>query len=389
MSPRESPRILHVLLDPSRGGAEEHALSLLKALRNYGFTPFVAGPAPLLEAMASELAEFKTIALTVGKLPLHWMHLSAQLAAVLRRERINLVHSHSVIATICTIPASCISRGPAVIETCHGREFWREGKRLKGTFWLDRLANRFVGRYIAVSHAAARFLRESKKIPQNKIVVIHNGRDLTSLLPPKPSDSLRARLELGLGNEQTVLLLGRLSKEKGHALLLDALKILHSRRPSVTAMFAGIGPLEAELKAICNAARLTDKVRFLGYRTDLPRVLAATDLVVLPSISEGLPLAAIEALATARPIVATTAGGIPEVVINGETGVLIPPQNPAALAEAIDCVLRDPALALRFGTKGRLFVEQHFDVRVQVERTMELYRSLTSSVGGRSPTAWG
>jgi len=387
-SRRESPRILHLHLTPFRGGAEEHVLSLLTAARNYGFTPFLAAPAPLLETMAPELAEFRVNSMTI-ELPsrLNWIRFIAQLAAMLRREQIDLVHCHSVIGSLCALSASRILSGRSIIETCHGREFWREGKRIKGNFWIDRQASRFVDRFIAVSHATARFLRESKGIPSDKIVVIRNGRDLTSLLPPKPQESAKARAELGLSNEQTVLLLGRLAKEKGHALLLDALKILGSRRPSLIAMFAGIGPLEAELKAICKAAGLTDQVRFLGYRTDLQRLLAAADLVVLPSISEGLPLAAVEALAAARPIVATDTGGIPEVILNGQTGLLIPPYDSAALAEAMHRVLNDAALALRLGTNGRLFVEQHFDVRVQIEDTMALYRDLTSRATTRSAGA--
>lgn len=187
-----------------------------------------------------------------------------------------------------------------------------------------------------------------------------------------------------MSNEQTVLLLGRLAKEKGHALLLEAFKILGSRRPSLIAMFAGVGPLEAELKAKCKAAGLTDQVRFLGYRQDLQRLLAAADLVVLPSISEGLPLAAVEALAAARPIVATAVGGTPEVVLDGQTGLLIAPNDSAALAEAMHRLLTDPALALRLGTNGRLFAERHFDVRLQIERTMALYRDLTSIATTRS-----
>jgi glycosyltransferase involved in cell wall biosynthesis len=384
-SRHEGPRILQLVLTPFRGGAEEHVLSLLTALRNYGFTPFVAAPAQLLETMTRELAEFRVNSLNIEmSSPVHGIRLIAQLAAMLWREQIDLVHCHSVIGSLCALPAARIFRRPSIVETCHGREFWREGKRIKGNFWLDRQASRFVDRVIAVSDATARYLRESKGIPGNKIVVIRNGRDLASLLPPTPEQSAKARAELGLSNVQSVLLLGRLAREKGHASLLDALKILGSRKPSLVAMFAGTGPLEAELKGKCKAAGLSERVRFLGYRTDLSRLLAAADLVVLPSISEGLPLAAVEALAAARPIIATETGGTPEVVLDGQTGLLVQPNDSAALAAAMHRVLSDPALARRLGTNGRRFVEQHFDVRVQIERTMALYRELTTRETRRS-----
>ena len=387
--PAADPRILHFLSFPFRGGVEEHALSVLIALRNYGFAPFVAAPAPLLKIMEPEWAEFgvRSVAIEMSS-PLDWRG-AAMLAAMLKRERIDLVHCHMASATLCALPAARIS-GAMIIETCHGREFWREGKRVKGSFWVDRQASRFVDKYIAVSHAAAGHLNQVKGIPVDKIVVIHNGRDLTRLMPPTPEQTAEARAELGLHNQPTVLLLGRLAKEKGHALLIEALKMLDSRWPSLIAIFAGIGPLEAQIRALCDAAGMTDRVRFLGYRQDLQRVLAVADLVVLPSMSEGLPLAAVEALAAARPIVATEVGGTPEVVQNDQTGLLVPPGNPAALAEAMDRVLSDPGLALRLGTSGRTFVERHFDVRTQVERTVALYRDLTMRPdASRTPVATG
>jgi glycosyltransferase involved in cell wall biosynthesis len=377
----ERLRVLHLLLASFRGGVEEHALLLLKALRCHDFTPYVALPAQLLEEIKPELADCEIEPLVFEKSFPHWPHLIAQLAKMIKRERIDLVHSHSIIGTLCTIPGWCVSGRPVIVETSHGREFWREGKPLKGSFWLDRQSSRFVSTYIAVSHATARFLSTTKGVPSNKIVVIHNGQDLSSLLPPTAQDKARARVELGLRNQQTILLLGRLSVEKGHTFLLEALKRLSLRRPHLTAMFAGIGPLERDLKALCNTLGLVDRVLFLGYRADLSRLLAASDLVVLPSISEGLPLAAVEALASARPVVATQVGGIPEIVLDGETGLLVPPNDSAALAAAIDRILDDPTFGVRLGINGRCFVEQHFDVRLQIERTMTLYGKLTHKVG--------
>ncbi len=372
----EGPRILHFITTPFRGGAEEHALSVLSALRNYGFTPFVAAPPSLLELMEPEWSRFGVKSLVNDmSSPLDWRG-ATRLAATLKRERIDLVHCHMAMGTLCALPAARLA-GALIIETCHGREFWREGKRVKGSFWVDRQASRFVDKYIAVSDATAGHLRKAKGISAGKIVVIHNGRDLTRLRPPTPQETAEARVDLGLGSEPTVLLLGRIAREKGHALLIEAVKMLDSRWPSLIAIFAGIGPLEAEVRALCDAAGIRDRVRFLGYRQDLQRVMAAADLVALPSISEGLPLAAIEAFAAARPIVATPVGGTPEIVLDGQTGLLIPSGNPAALAEAMDRLLSDPGLALRLGTNGRTLVEQHFDVRAQIEQTVALYRDLT------------
>ncbi len=374
-SPRR-PRILHLVLASFRGGAEEHTLALLRALPSHGYRPYLALPTQLLQEIKPDLvhSEVETIGLQASTV--YWPRLVTELARILKKEQIDLVHCHSVFGTLCSIPASFLSESPAIVETNHGREFWREGKRLKGSFWLDRQSSRFVDKYIAVSHATAQFLSATKGIPSNKIVVIHNGRDLTSLAPPSFADRVSARAELSLESAHAMLLLGRLSIEKGHALLLEALNILRSRQPRLMAMFAGVGPLEDPLKALSNRLGLAARVRFLGYRSDLSRLLAASDLVVLPSISEGLPLAAVEALASARPLIATRVGGIPEIVIDGQTGLLVPPNDPAALAQAIDRVLGNPNLGTYLGMNGRRFVEQHFDVRLQTARTVTLYREL-------------
>jgi glycosyltransferase involved in cell wall biosynthesis len=351
----------------------------LTSLRLHGFTPFIAAPASLLKTMTTELVKLRIRGFSIEMQSMrHGPRLISQLVTLVRREQIDLIHSHSVIATLCAVPAANIFRGRRVVETCHGREFWREGKRVKGNYWLDRQASRFVDRIIAVSNAAAHYLHDEKGIPDDKIVVIHNGRDLRTLRPSTPGEIATARAALGLRDERMILLLGRLAREKGHASFLEALRLLGSQNPPIVAMFAGIGPLEDDLKAACNAKHLSGRVHFLGYRTDLQRLLAAADLIVLPSISEGLPLVAVETLAAARPIVATATGGTPEVVIDGQTGLLVPPNDPSALAQAIRRVLGDQGLASRLGTNGRLFVEQHFDVRMQIERTMALYRDLTS-----------
>lgn len=374
-----NPRILQLVISPVRGGAEEHVLSLLTSLRSHGFTPFIAAPVSLLKTMMAELAKYQVRSLSIEMQSMvQGPRLIRQLMTFLRREQIDLIHSHSVIATLCAVPAASLFRDCKIVETCHGREFWREGKRIKGNYWLDRQVSRFVDRFIAVSNAAAYYLESDKRIAREKIVIVRNGRDLRSLKPATPGENATARAALGLGNERMILLLGRLAREKGHASFLEALRLLGSRNPSIVAMFAGIGPLENELRGICNAMQLNEHVRFLGYRTDLQRLLAAADLVVLPSISEGLPLVAVEALAAARPIVATATGGTPEVVIDDQTGLLVPPQDPSALADAMHRVLTDQELACRLGANGRRFVEQHFDVRMQIERTMTLYRDLTS-----------
>lgn len=375
-----SPKVSHLLTSKVRAGAEEHALSLLVSLRECGFEPYLAAPAELLRAMERELN-----AADVKRLPLEFsspldLAAGARMARWLRRERIDILHCHLFTASLHAAGVARMAGVSAVIETCHGPEAWRMGKRLRGSFWIDRQVGRLVDRYIAVSQAAARHLIENKGIPRTKISVIHNGRDLERYHPLGAQERAETRRALGLGGDPALLVLARLDDQKGHRFLIDAIGQLVRRWPRLTALFAGDGPLKDALSAQCAALGLGGRVRFLGYRDDIPRLLAAADVVVLPSLYEGLPLAAIEALAAGRPLVASAVDGTPEVVIDGETGLLVPPADPLALAAAIERILADPPLAARLGEAGRQHVQQNFGLRRQVEETIAVYRELTGAV---------
>src|SRR5260370_13636398 len=212
------------------------------------------------------------------------------------------------IASFCAAPVARLSSVPVVIETAHGREVWREGKPIKGRFWFDKQIGRLVDKFIAVSDAVAWHLRGNKRIPRSKIITIRNGRDLSEFQPPTQRQVAQARADLHLRDEPVILMVARFSIEKGHLLLIDAVRLLKTRWPRLVVLLAGDGPLESEIKARCVQYGLTSNVRFLGYRTDIQKLLAAPDVVALPSKVEGLPLVAIEALAAARAVVANAVG---------------------------------------------------------------------------------
>jgi len=369
--------VLNLLTGRVFGGAEEHALSILTGMRAHGFEPYLAAPAELIAAMQPQLS-----AASVKCLPLEFSSrldvvAGARLMRFIRRENIALLHCHLFTASLLGAGAARMGGVGAVLETCHGPEVWRMGKRLRGRFWVDRQIGRLVDKYIAVSHAAARHLIGTKGVPQSKIRVIHNGRDLDRFGPTDANRRDATRAALGLGDEPTILTLARLDEQKGHRHLIDALAILAPRHPNLVTILAGDGPLEQSLRAQCAALGLTDRVRFLGYRRDAAELLEAADIVVLPSLYEGLPLVAIEALALGRPMVATEVDGTPEVVIHEKTGLLAPPANPQALASAIERMLSDPALAARLGSEGRKFVRENFSLKQQIEQTVAVYSELT------------
>jgi glycosyltransferase involved in cell wall biosynthesis len=368
--------VLHLLTSSVFGGAEEHALSMLTGMSAHGFEPYLAAPGALIAAMEPGLS-----AAGVKCLPLEFssrldVAAGARLLRFIRRENIALVHCHLFAASLVGAGVARMAGVGAVLETCHGPEVWRMGKGLRGRFWVDRQVGRLVDMYIAVSHAAARHLIGTKRVPQSKVRVIHNGRDLDRFAPTDTQRRTATRAALGLGDEPTCLTLARLDDQKGHRHLIDALAILAPRRPNLVTLLAGEGPLEQALRAQCAALGLADRVRFLGYRRDVPELLEAADMVVLPSLYEGLPLVAIEALAARRPMVATEVDGTPEVVIHERTGLLAPPANPVALAAAMERLLDDPALASRLASEGCKFVQENFALRRQIEQTAALYSEL-------------
>jgi len=140
-------------------------------------------------------------------------------------------------------------------------------------------------------------------------------------------------------------------------------------------VFAGDGPLRADLEACARRAGLGDRLRLLGFRSDLARIYAALDVVVLPSHSEGMPLAALEAMAAARPVVASQVGGLPEVVVDGETGLLFPPGNRRALVEALGALLADPGRRRRLGLSGRRRYEERFTLARMADAYAAIYRA--------------
>lgn len=369
--------VLHLLAGRVFGGAEEHSLSILTGIGAYGFKPCLAAPAELIAAMEPRLSEAGVECLPIEFSSRLDLLSGARLMRFMRRENVALLHCHLFTATLVGAGIARMAGVGAVIETCHGPEVWRMGKGLRGSFWVDRQVGRLVDTYIAVSHAAARHLSENKRVPQNKIRVIHNGRDLDRFAATDKGRRRATRAELGLGDEPTLLTVARLDEQKGHRHLLDAIAIVAARRPNLILLLAGEGPLEGVLRAQCASLGISQRVRFLGYRRDVPELFEAADIVVLPSLYEGLPLVAIEALGAGRPLVATEVDGTPEVVIEGKTGLLVPPANAAALAAAIERLLENQELASRLASDGREFVQRNFAVQRQIQQTAALYSELT------------
>jgi len=220
-------------------------------------------------------------------------------------------------------------------------------------------------------------LSQLANVPRSAIHVIRNGTPLERFdRPALAARRTEIRSALGVGDAPLVLVLAALRDGKGHDVLIDALPILHQRIPRARLLLAGSGSCEQQLRR--QAAPYGTAVLFLGARTDVPELLAGADLVVLPSFSEALPTALIEAAAAGRPVVATRVGGTPEVVHHGRTGLLVPPGDAHALAEAMSDVLSAPDWARRLGHAARRMAQERFSLGGQIDRTLALWSEVVS-----------
>lgn len=287
----------------------------------------------------------------------------------LREERPAVFHAHlpAPLNGRYGLLAARVSRVPAVVATAHLVDDVpaRLGARLNQ--WM---ATTCVDRYIAVSEGVARRMRARLGVPGRKIQVIRNGVDVESF--PRPADPRFRAALAGDPGRPIVLTIARLDAQKGHAYLLAAAADI----PDALFVLVGEGRERPGLEAQARALGVAERVRFLGHRDDVPELLAACDVFVLPSRYEGLPLSVLEAMAAARPVVATAIEGTDEIVLHGETGLLVPPAAPSALAQGIRAVLADRALAARMGQAGRARVCREFSMNRMIDEVTGVYDEL-------------
>jgi len=363
--------VLHFSNSLVRGGAEEHILTLLRGLDRKFFRLHLVCPPELAARVRPDLPDdVELIPLLVRK-PTQ-PAAAFRLGRILRERRVTILHSHLFYASLFASPIGWAWRVPVILETPHLRESWRRGW-FKSRFVVDRFVGRFVDYYIAVSEANVRYLVETKGLPARKMVIIRNGCDLKRFDPTRePPRGLKRKL--GFNEVDPVLLVvGRLEPQKGHHVLLNALPAVRGEFPSARLVCVGEGSLRKDLESQLRTLGLEDAVRFVGFQANVPEWLALADFTVLPSFYEGLPIAAIESLAAGRPVVASAVDGTPEVVLNGKTGLTVPPGDVTALAEALCSMLRNPSLRTTMGNEGRRWVAENFSQEQQLRHTQELY----------------
>ena len=362
--------VLHVQKVAGISGSEAHLLQLLPDLRARGWDArflMLHEDEPGAWEFAHELEErgvpLDAVRLRADVDPLAF----GDVAAHLSRRQPRILHTHLVHADVYGQLAGTMTRVPLRLSTKHGFNEFREGR-------FFGLADRTVGSlahvHIAISQGLAHYLAETEGFDEERFVVVHYGISARDGASPYS------------GTEPRLLCVGRLIPIKGHLVLLRALARARLRVPGLMLDIAGRGPLEPSLKAFARELGIEDAVRFLGFVAPVERAIEDAAIIVVPSLGEGFGMVALEAMERARPVIASAVGGLPEIVADGETGVVVPPADADALAEAMVVLAGDLERSAAMGLTGRKRALAEFTPERSAERIEELYRD-GAGAGGR------
>jgi glycosyltransferase involved in cell wall biosynthesis len=290
-------------------------------------------------------------------------------ARTLRALKPAIFHAHLTCPGACKfgMAGAIAANVPGIIATVHAFPDVAL-TRLAAIEW-SLMASR-VDRFLVASHHGQRSLRAALPSSAGRTSVVPNGIDVSRYRRP-PDAGLRAQLA-GDADRRLVLVCARLDPEKGHATLVQACHAM----PNVQLVFAGAGAERASLERLAVRLGMRERVSFLGFRTDVAELLAACDVMVLPTRNEAFGLVLLEAMAAGRPVISTRVGGPEEIVVDGESGLLVPRDDVSGLSSALRAVLDDPALAARLATGGRSRVEAEFSDTAVTARTVGIYEDV-------------
>lgn len=358
------------------GGAEQFVVRLSNELVRRGYGVVVATDAGDLAGLLD--ASIPRIQVPGrAKSPWGLFLLAQRFRTILAEHRIDLVHANSPTTALAAAIARQNEAIP-VIASAHG--VWNNLTRPAVAALFSLGADRVVGCSQAIT---AELLRAG--LPRKKAGTIHNGIPLRAEPAPERREALRREFSVPEGGT-VILTAARLANQKGIIHLLSAMPMILSECPSARLWLAGDGPLRGMLEAKTHELHIQHAVRFLGNRGDVPELLRAADLFCLPSLSEGLPLSIAEAMAASLPVVATTVGGVPEIVRNGLTGWLVPPCQPSLLANRLLSLLKDPSGRQRMGEAGHIRFSQGFTLERMVSKFERLYEEQLSTFGQALPS---
>jgi glycosyltransferase involved in cell wall biosynthesis len=389
-------KILRAITRLNIGGPAIHAILLSRALNDGAFftSTLVTGTTAPHEGDLLDLARARSVEpLVVPALgreisPLDDLVSLARMVKLVHQLRPDIVHTHMAKAGTVGRLAARVCGVPLIVHTYHGHVFhsYFSPARTRVFLTIERALGLATNRIIVVGDGQRDEIASYGVAPLRKLTTIRLGLELDQFLEAE-SHRGELRRELGIDSEAPLVgIVGRLVPIKAPELFLQAAVKVRDALPAAQFLVVGDGERRQELETLVDHLGLRASVRFLGWRRDLVRVYADLDVVALSSLNEGSPVVLIEALASARPVVATSVGGVPEVVIHGQTGLTVPGSDVAALAESILTLLRDRPLADRLRQAGRQHVYPRYDSSRLVDDMRQLYLHELVAQGRLLPT---
>ena len=362
--------VLQLISSRGHYGAENMVLHLCVSLRSLGCQVtagiFENSLAPHLEVAERIRSRGIPVELIRCRGRFDWGALRT-IRNCLDARKIDVLHTHGYKSNCYGYAANSADR--PLIATCHNWPGTTTPLRLY--YRLDRLLLRRFDKVVAVSQKVSDSLRRARIAPE-KISIIRNGVDVSSF----PSGSEAYKADSGGGGKMRIGVVGRLVPEKGLRYFLLAAREIVETHPNTEVVVAGDGPQRPELESLVRDLGIAKQVIFLGVVDDMPRIYSSLDMVVMPSLDEGLPLVLLEALAAGKPVVATKVGGIPGLIIEGRTGLLVEPKDARALRDAVLRLMSDEALRKRISEDGKKMVRQEYSAHIMARNYLNAYCEL-------------
>ena len=361
-------RILHTESSSGLGGQEYRVLSEAKAMSLRGHQVVIAAPGNSALARLADHEGLRCEAIPVGLSG--WGLLVPKFLNVIVKHQIQIVHTHgsqdSWMAALAGRYSSC---RPVIIRTRH------KSTPVSASF-RHTLLYRWLPHAVSTTGEAVRQqLIDHNGLHPSAVFSIPTGVDMERFRPGVPNEDVRRGLGIQ-GGQPVVGTVSFLRSEKGIDVFIEAIDLLKKEFPSVYCLIVGDGPEHQTLLSLIRKRRLEKTIVLTGFREDIPELLQMMDVFVLPSLEEGMPQALLQAMAMERVVVASSVGGVPEVIRHGETGFLVPPRNPSALSQHLAWLLREPNQGKAMGQTSRQLIDSHYSMETMVKKTEALYSSL-------------
>lgn len=378
-------RVMQIITRLIWGGAQEVTVLIVKRLLAEGFqVVFAHGPGDdsLLQKLPQNepglellpVPEFRRRILPFWDILAFW-----RIYRYLKKNRVDLVHTHTSKAGIIGRWAAYLAGVPVIIHSPRGsiyHETYFKAAVLRFFAWLEGLTARFTRKIVTLCESEKKDYIRYGIAPKEKFTTIYSGVEVARYVDI-PVDTAKKKKELGIPEKRPVIgYVARMTPEKGHLFCLEAFQRVLKEFPDAVLVFAGGGPLEAQVKEAIGRLGISSSVVMTGFRKDVSEVVRTFDFAIQPSLWDGLPRAMVECMLAEKAVVATSVGGIPEIIHDGKTGYLIPEKDEKAMAEGMLKLLRDPGLAKTMGFNARKRMEEVFNIDVSVEKLFTLYEAL-------------